>query len=111
MMKMCKAIVASVAVAAAGIPMMAQAANNVATTAAPAAAKHYTTQDTTIGDLLADPAAKAVIDKRIPGFSDNPSISMTAGMTLRALQQFAPDKITDDILKSIDADLSSVPAK
>lgn len=78
---------------------------------APVAAKRYTTQETTIGDLLADPAAKAVIDKHIPGLSDNPSISMAAGMTLRAIQPMAADKITVESLDAIDAALAKITAK
>lgn len=79
--------------------------------AAPTAAKHYSTQDTTIGDLLADPNAKAVVDKHIPGFSENPQISMAAGMTLRVIQQMAGDKVTVEALDAIDADLAKIPAK
>jgi hypothetical protein len=75
------------------------------------AAPHYTTADTTIGDLLADPAAKAIIDKHIPGLSDNPSIAMASGMTLRVIQPMAADKITEKMLDDIDADLAKLPAK
>lgn len=78
---------------------------------ADSAVKHYTTQETTIGVLLADPAAKAIIDKHIPELSDNPSISMAAGATLRALQQMAGDKISTEALDAIDADLAKIPGK
>jgi len=76
-----------------------------------AAAKHYNTAVTTIGDLLADPAAKAVLDKHIPGLSDNPSIGMAAAMTLRAIQPMAADKFTVEQLDAIDADLAKIPMK
>lgn len=92
-------------------PAVAQTTPAPAPSTAPAAAKHYTTQDSTIGDLLADPAAKAIVDKHIPGLSDNPSISMAAGATLRALQQMAGDKIPEEALNAIDADLAKIPAK
>ena len=52
----------------------------------------YSTAETTIGVLLEDAAAKAILDKHIPGLTDNPSISMAAGMTLKALQGMAGDK-------------------
>lgn len=74
-------------------------------------AKPYTTSATTIGTLLADPAAKAIVDKYIPGVSENPQISMVASMTLRALQPMSADKITDDKLAAIDADLAKLSAK
>ena len=109
-MKTLTMILTSAAAMMTAMPMIAHAAPDAAATA-PAAAKHYTTQDTSIGDLLADPAAKAVVDKYIPGLSSSPSISMASGMTLRAIQPMAGDKITVDMLNSIDTDLAKIPAK
>ena len=57
-----------------------------------------------------DPATKAVIDKHMPGFSSNPQIDMARSMTLKQIQQFAGDQITDDVLAKIDADLAKIPA-
>lgn len=71
----------------------------------------YTTADTSIGTLLDDAAAKAIVDKYMPGFSGNPQIDMARGMTLKQIQQFAPDQIKDEILAKIDADLSKLPVK
>ena len=91
-------------------PSVALAAPAPAAAAAPTAA--YTTNDTTIGTLLADPAAKAIVDKHIPGLSENPSIAMASGATLRAIQPMAGDKITDQALYAIDAELKALkPAK
>ncbi|HEX7821676.1 MAG TPA: hypothetical protein VF463_13790 [Sphingobium sp.] len=94
-------------------PVMAQTAAKPAAPAAPAApvAKHLTTTDTAIGDLLADPAAKAVIDKHIPGLSDSPQIGMASGMTLRAIQPMAGDMITVPMLDAVDTDLAKLPSK
>jgi hypothetical protein len=80
---------------------------------APAAAKtaHYSTSETDIGTLLDDPAARAVLDKHIPGFSTQDQIDMARSMTLRAVQQYAPDKYTDKVLAEIDADLAKLPVK
>lgn len=83
----------------------------VAQTPAPAAAAHYTTADTDIGTLLDDPAARAIVDKYIPGFSSGDQINMARAMTLKSIQQYAPDKFTDQVLASIDADLAKLPAK
>ena len=110
-MKTFKLTLTAAAALLAAVPLMAHAASDVAAPSAPATAKHYTTQDTTIGDLLADPAAKAVVDKYIPGLSDNASITMASGMTLRAIQPMAGDKITEDMLNAIDVDLAKLPAK
>ena len=93
--------------------VLANATPAMAETAAPAAAETkpvYSTAETTLGVLLEDPAAKAVIDKHIPGLTDNPSISMAAGMTLKALQAMAGDKITDEMLAAVDADFKAMQA-
>ena len=76
-----------------------------------AAVAGYTTADSSIGTLLDDPAAKAVLDKLMPSFSTNPQVEMARGMTLKQVQQFAPDQITDEVLAKVDAELSKVPVK
>lgn len=78
---------------------------------AAAAAPAYTVADTDIGTLLDNPAAKAILDKHMPEFSANPQIDMARGMTLKAVQAYAADKITDEALVKIDADLAKLPVK
>lgn len=77
-----------------------------------AAVKHdapkYTTADTEIGTLMDDPAAKAIIAKHIPGLVDNDQIEMARTMTLKTIQQYAPDDVTDERLAAIDADLAKL---
>ena len=75
------------------------------------AAKGYSTTDSTIGTLLDDPATRAVLDKYLPGLANNPQIEMARGMTLRQIQQFAPDQIKEEFLAQIDVDLSKLPAR
>lgn len=43
------------------------------------------TLDTTLGTILDDPQAKAVLDQYAPGVSSNPMVAMARGMTLNAL--------------------------
>ena len=74
-----------------------------------AAAAAYSTANTSIGDLLDNPATKAVLEKHIAQFVDNPQIDMARGMTLRQIQSFAGDVLTDEVLARIDADLAKVP--
>jgi len=38
------------------------------------------TLDSKIADLLANPKAKAILDKYLPGFSTNPQMAMAKGM-------------------------------
>lgn len=75
------------------------------------AATRYSVEDTEIGTLLDDPAAKAVLDKHIPGFSANEQIDMARGMTLKTVQQYAPDKVTDKALADVQVDLAKLPIK
>jgi hypothetical protein len=81
------------------------------TEAKSAPATRYSTADTKIGSLLADPAAKAVLDKYFPGVSSDKRIGMAKGMTLRAVQKFAPDKFTTEALDAADAELASLPVR
>jgi hypothetical protein len=76
------------------------------------AAAAYSTADTTVGDLLDNPATKAIIDKYLPDFTSAPQIDMARGMTLKSVQAFAPDTVTDDALGKIDAELAKLsPSK
>lgn len=43
------------------------------------------TLDTTLGTLLDDPQAKAVLDQYVPGISSNPMVGMLKGLTLNKL--------------------------
>lgn len=97
-------IAATLATSLTIVPVMAQTP--------PAAASHgYSTADTDIGTLLDDPTLKAIVDKHIPGLLSGDQISMARSMTLKAIQQYAPDKVTDSALADIDADFSKLPPK
>lgn len=72
---------------------------------------HYSTATTDIGTLLDDPAAKAVLDKHIPGMTSNDQIDMARAMTLKDIQQYSPDQVNDKVLAAIDADFAKMPAK
>lgn len=103
-------ILASVALAS--IALFGAAPMAMANTPAAAAAKPaYTTADTPLGDMLDDPAAKAVLEKHVPDLISNSSIDMARGMSLKAVQGYAGDMLTDAKLAAIDADLAKLPAK
>ena len=81
-------------------------------TSAPATgAAHYSSATTEIGTLLDDPAAKAVIEKHVPGMTTNDQIDMARGMTLKDIQQYSPDAMNDKVLAETDADLAKLPVK
>ena len=43
------------------------------------------TLDTTLGELLEDPQARAVLDKHLPGVSTHPMVAMAKGMSLNMI--------------------------
>ena len=46
--------------------------------------------------------------RHIPELNGNEQLSMARAMTLRAIQPYAPDKITDEKLAAIDAELAQL---
>jgi hypothetical protein len=109
MRKLNSSVLAALVLGVATSPVLA--ADPAPAPAAPAAKPAFTTADTDIGTLLDTPAAKAILDKLLPGFSSNEQVAMARGMTMRAVQQFAPDRITTEALDQIDAELAKLPAK
>lgn len=95
----------------AAAPLAASAPAFAAEAAAPAAAPALTVEATSLGDLLDNPQAKAVLEKHISAIISNPQIEMARGMTLKQIQGFAGDALSDDTLAAINADLAKLPAK
>lgn len=93
------ALLATSMLSAAAVPQTAAAAQ------AP-----YSTAETDLGTLLDDPAARAVLDKHIPKITGSGQIDMARSMTLKGLQQYAPD-LTDAVLAAIDVDLAKLAKK
>ncbi|WP_395334566.1 hypothetical protein WBP06_23710 [Novosphingobium sp. BL-8H] len=91
---------------AAALPASAASAPAPAAAAAPA----YSSATTPIGDLLDNPATKAVLVKDVPTLVANPQIDMARGMTLKQVQAYAGDVLSDSVLAKIDADLAQIPA-
>lgn len=97
-------IAAMLAIPAIATPVLAA---DPAPAAAPAASA-YTTESTDIGTLLDNPATKAILAKHIPEMMESPQIEMARAMTLKQIQGFAPDKVTEEMLAKIDADLKTL---
>lgn len=102
-----KRLILALAVLAAPVAAPAFAADAPAAAPAPA----FSSASTDIGTLLDNPAAKAVLQKYMPEMIGNPQIDMARAMTLKQVQGFAPDQISDAKLAQIDADLAKIPAK
>jgi hypothetical protein len=76
---------------------------------APVAAKAaYSSTTTPLGDLIKNPEAKAVLEKHLPGISTNPEVEPVLGLTLKAIQPYAPDRLPDALLAAIDVDLAKL---
>lgn len=84
------------------MPTHAQQATPSPAAAVPAL---YGVDTTPIGALLDDPRACAVLDKYIPGFSSNDQVDLARDLTLRGIQPYALDTMSDDVLAGIDAEL------
>lgn len=105
-----RTILASLLVATAGLTAVAAHAADTKA-AAPAAKAAYSTEETPLGELLDDPAAKAVLAKHLPDIVNGEGIDMARGMTLKGLQGYAADQVTDAKLAAIDADLKQLAGK
>jgi hypothetical protein len=67
------------------------------------------TLDTTLGELLDDPQAKAVLDQQLPGISTNPMIAMAKGMSLNmilAMPQAAQFGLTKEKAEALLAEIN-----
>lgn len=71
----------------------------------------FSTAATPLGVLLDNADTKAVLDKHIPQLINNDQISQARGLTLKGLQAYAGEVLTDTVLAEIDADLAKVPVK
>lgn len=68
------------------------------------------TLNTTLGELLKEPQAKAVIDQYLPGLSGNPMLAMVQGMSLNtilAMPQAAQFGLTKEKVEAILAEINA----
>ena len=90
---------------AAATALLAGAA--VAQTPIPAAPGAMSVENTTIGDLLDNPASKAVIAKDMPALIAYPGLDQIKGMTLRAISVYPEAQLDDTKLAAIQKDLDA----
>jgi len=67
------------------------------------------TVDSTIGELLDNPAARAVLERHVPVLVASPQIEQARGMSLRSIQPYAPTLLTDERLQTINDALAHAP--
>ncbi len=100
----------AVAIAALGFLLEPLAVAHAQAAATSPNAAHYSVTETLVGTLLDDPAAVEVLKRLIPTTFANDQFQ-TAGrsLTLKVIQQFAPDELNDANLMKIQAEFDKLP--
>ena len=73
---------------------------------------HYSVSETLVGKILDDPAAADILKRLIPTVYAN-DMFQTAGrtLTLKDIQQYEPEALSDANLARIQAEFDKIPAK
>jgi hypothetical protein len=71
----------------------------------PAAPGALSVENTTIGDMLADPRGRAVLNNDMPHLVAYSGLDQIQGMTLRAISAYPESELDDEKLASIQKDL------
>ncbi len=99
------------ALAAGALPLVTTQAVGAQAAAAAKPAK-YSVNETLVGQLLDDPAANAVLKKMIPTVYANEMFqTMGRDITLRAIQQYEPEALSDANLAKLQAELDKLTPK
>jgi len=64
--------------------------------------------ESTIRELLADPSARAILERHLPTIGGNASLGMAMGFTLTQLAGMAPDQVSYEALTAIGVDLERI---
>ena len=75
----------------------------------PGMASKPSVKTSTISDLLANPATKAVVDKDMPGLTADPRLEQAMSMTLTDIEPYSEGKITDAVLAKVQNDFDALP--
>ncbi len=92
----------------AGLAILSGAPAAMAQAAIPAAPGKPSVETTTIGDLIANPGAKAVLAKDLPKLLAYDGLDQIKGMTLRDISKFPQAELDDAKLAAIQKDLNTV---
>ncbi len=64
--------------------------------------------DSTVGELLKNARAKAILDKHIPEFSPNPLVRAMHDMPLKSVLGYSGGTVTPERLAAVNADLAKL---
>lgn len=67
--------------------------------------------DTPLETVVANPAAKAALDKTLPNLAKHAAFDQFKAMSLRQLQPYSQGAISDEAIAKVDADLKALTAK
>lgn len=65
---------------------------------------------TPIERIAADPAARAILERELPGFTTHPQYEQFKAMSLDALMAMFPNAVPRERAKAVDAALRAIPA-
>lgn len=71
--------------------------------------QHYSSADTPIKVLLADPAAMEILRRHVPSFADTSRSALVGNSSLKEIQGYALAILSDELLAKVDADLARLP--
>jgi hypothetical protein len=91
-----------------GSPSLVSYRRAIVEVVAPAGASGYSTVTSTLGELVDDPRALAVLERHLPMVSHNrAALAQVRSLTLVSIKSFMPG-LTDDVLRQIDDDLAEI---
>jgi hypothetical protein len=64
--------------------------------------------DTPIADLIAEPRAKAILDRDVSGMSNDPNLPKFQALSLRKLAPLSGGQMTPALLAKVAADLAAI---
>ena len=77
-----------------------------------AQATHYSVSKTLVGTLLDDPAAVEILKRLIPTVYSNDQFQAAGRtLTLKDIQQYEPEALSDENLAKIQAEFDKIPEK
>lgn len=79
-------------------------------TAMPTTSPGHFSLDTPIADLVADPRAKAVLDRDLPGLSGDENLPKFRTLSLRKLAPLSGGQLTGELLTKVAYDLAAIDA-
>jgi hypothetical protein len=75
----------------------------------PGPAAKFSVQTSRLGDLAADPAAKAILLKHFPEVVNHPQFNEGLHLTMPEVVQYLPGVVTPEKLAAMDAELKALP--